>query len=88
MRPVRLCKPFALCPFPYLTFIFFFFCKSTTLSMRYSHLALGDFDFSQYQLHKIISTITTTSESARKDAAQEEKKINKKRFLQAFRGLV
>lgn len=54
--------------------------------MRYSHLALGDFDFSQYQLHKIISTITTTAESARKDAAQEEKK--KKGFFQAFRGLV
>lgn len=50
--------------------------------MRYSHLALGDFDFGQYQLHKIISTITTTAESARKDAAQEEKK--KKRLFPGF----
>lgn len=64
-RPVHLYKPFNLCPFPYLTFSFFFFHlsafgKSITLSICHSHLALGDFDFSQSQLHKIISTITTT----------------------------
>lgn len=35
-------------------------------------MALGDFDFSQYQLHKIILTITM-AESARKDAAQDKR---------------